>query len=76
MEELDIQTSDILHLFKRRRALNVKREWHPEYETWHYRISGKDPEGSILTVVVAILEADNSKEGLDKVIIITVFYQR
>lgn len=68
---------DILHVLRRRKGLSVKREWRPDYETWHYRISGKDPEGSILTVVIA--EADEEKEspgGLeDRIMVITAFYQ-
>jgi hypothetical protein len=69
-----------LHVLKRKRGLSVKREWRPEYETWHYRISGKDPEGSILTVVIAVPEVDKaietSGELEDRIMVITAFYQR
>lgn len=74
MEEENFGTPDILHVLKRRKGLNVKREWHPEYEAWRYRVSGNDPEGLILTVVVAVPEED---QGLpeDRIMIITAFYK-
>jgi hypothetical protein len=80
MERRNFGTPDILHVLRRRKGLNVKREWRPEYESWHYRISGKDPEGSILTVVISIPEADEAKQAPgeleDRIIVITAFYQK
>lgn len=80
MEEQGFETPDILHVLKRKRGLSVKREWRSEYETWHYRISGKDPEGSILTVVIAVPEVDEAKETPgeleERIMFITAFYQK
>jgi hypothetical protein len=74
MGEENFGMPDILYVLRRKRGLNVKRQWHPDYEMWHYRLSGKGPDGSVLTVVIAVPEED---QGLpeDRIIVITAFYK-
>jgi len=56
MEELGIDMSDLLYVFKQRKSSKFEFEWHPEYDCWHYTITANDLDGHSISVVVTLID--------------------